>query len=106
MPTPKKHLQKWRRREKQDAISSSIYPHYHCMVCDGMLEKGEAYDKILRKTDRSYTYKYFCSKECYEKAVGKPKEKRNLKKWLLYIGLAAGIGVAVVLILIFVVPYL
>ncbi|MHA1301700.1 MAG: DUF7576 family protein [Candidatus Helarchaeota archaeon] len=103
MSTPKKHLQKWKRKEKQEreAASVSIYPHFHCLVCDKMIEKGESYKSILRKTDRSISYQDFCSKECYEKYVGKPGKKRSRWMIVFYISVIVAIVVIITLLIIF-----
>ncbi|MHA1379839.1 MAG: hypothetical protein ACTSRG_15820 [Candidatus Helarchaeota archaeon] len=104
MAAPKKPYQKWKRREKkeQDAISASIYPHYHCLICDGIIEKGQSYKRILRKTDRSISFQDFCSKKCYEEFTGPPgKAKKKSWLWIFYILIAAAVGVVIALVLIF-----
>jgi predicted nucleic acid-binding Zn ribbon protein len=103
MSDTKKRLQKWRRREKQQQLeaSAAIYPHYHCLVCDQIIEKGDSYEILKKSTDKSVYYQHFCSKECYEKYAGKPGKKRGLKIWVLYIGIGVALAVIVILIIIF-----
>lgn len=105
MPEEKKHLQKWKRREKerQAAISASIFPHYHCLICDQMIEQGDSYKRILKKTDRTMTYQDFCSKKCYEEFIGVPGKKKKFPwKWIFYIASPIAVVVVIVLIVIFV----
>ena len=101
MSAPKKRLQKWKRREKQEqaATAASIYPHYHCLVCDQMIEKDKSYKTVLRSTDRSFSYMDFCSKKCYEEYSGKPKKKGERSFRLFYILIAIGAGIIVTIII-------
>ncbi|MFX1450375.1 MAG: DUF2116 family Zn-ribbon domain-containing protein, partial [Promethearchaeota archaeon] len=94
--------QKWKRRMRQEQEASvSIYPHYHCLVCDQMIEKGQSYKTVRRSSGKSVSYVTFCSNECYEKYAGKPKEKGKSKRWILY-GLIPAVVIILVLLIIFV----
>ncbi len=103
MSEPKKPLQKWKRKIRQEqAEAVSIYPHYHCLVCDQMVEKGQTY-KIVRKSDnKSISYMAFCSKKCYEKFAPSPKKRGLYKSPAFYILIAALIVIILISIFFFV----
>jgi predicted nucleic acid-binding Zn ribbon protein len=103
MSTPKKPLQKWKRKMRQEqAEAVPIYPHYHCLVCDQMVEKGQTYKTVRRSTNKSVSYMAFCSKKCYEKYAPKPKKKGQSKGWLIYIVLSGVITLVLILLFVFV----
>lgn len=79
MDDQKKPLQKWRRKMRQEQAESAnaIFPHYHCLICEKMIEEGEAYQTVFKVTDKGISYKNFCSEQCYEKFTGKGKKDRT-----------------------------
>lgn len=100
MPTPKKPLQKWKRRIRQEQaeIAAATYPHYHCLVCDSMIEKGEEYKTVQKSTGTTYTYYQFCSTKCYDRYTGKTEKKKSSKIWIFYLILPIIIIIVVVLL--------
>ncbi|NVM03736.1 MAG: DUF2116 family Zn-ribbon domain-containing protein [Candidatus Helarchaeota archaeon] len=102
MPEPKKPLQKWKRKMRQEQEAAvSIYPHFHCLVCDQMVEKGQTYKTVRKSTNKSISYMAFCSKNCYEEYAPKPKKKGRSKKWINYIVLSAVIILLLILLFVF-----
>lgn len=103
MASPKKPLQKWKRKMRQEQEAAvTIYPHYHCLVCDQMVEKGQTYKIVRKSTNKSISYMAFCSKKCYDQYAPKPKKKGLFKSWFFYILISAIIIIVLISIFFFV----
>ncbi|MBD3227763.1 MAG: hypothetical protein GF329_06205 [Candidatus Lokiarchaeota archaeon] len=90
----------WKKRPTQKEESTYIYPHYHCIVCNKIIEKNQ--DHIQKKTVEKgveFTERY-CSQECYGEIYKEKKKskKRVIIKWGIIGGIAA-VSIIVLLIL-------
>ncbi|NHI93250.1 MAG: hypothetical protein EAX96_12190 [Candidatus Lokiarchaeota archaeon] len=109
MAEDKKIIQKWERKAHYDKMRDDniIYPHYHCHVCEALIDSQEIYKQI--KVDKKDSFPHlqnFCSKDCLGKILGDDEKpvlslKQKLKKHFIWIIMAlyAGIMGLVILIL-------
>ncbi len=102
-------LQKWQRKTHHEKIKDKvlIYPHYHCSVCENLIDSNEVYEQNMIKKKDSYPHmQNFCTKECYEKILGSKKDKphvslkEKIKKHFLWIILGSYGGIMALVILI------
>ncbi|MHA1798021.1 MAG: hypothetical protein ACTSVY_06185 [Candidatus Helarchaeota archaeon] len=108
MAERKEKLQKWQRKSQYEKMKEEqrIYPHYHCTVCERMIDKDEVYERFIVNKKDSYPHvQNYCSQECYDKVFGKRNKekltlKQKLKKHSLW--LIMGIWVAIIGIVILV----
>ena len=78
MAEDRKPMQKWRRKAQYDKTREEniIYPHFHCDICQKLIDSQEVYKQVLVNRKESYPHiRNFCSKECVEKVLGKEKDK-------------------------------
>ena len=97
MAEDRKPVQKWRRKAQYDKVREEnvIYPHFHCDVCEGLIDSQEVYKQIKVEKKDSYPHiQNFCSKACAAKILGDKEDKpimslkQKLKKHFLWIILA------------------
>ena len=108
MAEDKKPVQKWRRKAHYDKPRDDniIYPHYHCDVCEGMIDSQEVYKQIKVEKKDSYPHmQIFCSKECASKVLGDDDKqslslKQKLKKHFIWVIMAIYGGIMGLVILI------
>jgi predicted nucleic acid-binding Zn ribbon protein len=88
----------WKKKFTKGKEKNYIYPHYHCIVCNKMIEKGSEHIKHKIKEKGLELYERYCSQECYEKVhrVQKKSKKGTYLRWIII----AGIGIASIVVII------
>ncbi|TFF89421.1 MAG: hypothetical protein EU549_00730 [Promethearchaeota archaeon] len=91
----------WKKRPTQKEETTYIYPHYHCIVCDKIIEKNQ--DHIQKKTVQKGVefVERYCSQECYNEIYkAKKKSKKHvIIKWVSIGGIAAASVIVLLLML-------
>ncbi|MHC1590723.1 MAG: hypothetical protein ACXQS8_01430 [Candidatus Helarchaeales archaeon] len=101
----KKRVQKWQKKypKKKHSDEVLIYPHYHCIYCNAMIELGEEHLET-KIQDKSYPgIDHVCSKcvaKIQEKQEKKPWYKRFTSTKVVLISLAV-VAVVITLVVIF-----
>ena len=105
----RKTVQKWQKTyQKGKKVKSKeppilIYPHYHCIYCNSMIEKGEAHreEKIQ---DKNYPgFDHICIR-CVHKLDEKEKKKpwyRKMRNIMIIGGAVAAIVIIAIIGIIF-----
>ncbi len=91
----KKRVQKWQKKYQKGKPAEGIliYPHYHCIYCNVMIEKGEEHLEIPTQ-DKSYPGVDHVCKKCKAKI----KEKEEKKSWYRRLGSTKIIMIAVAIV--------
>ena len=96
-------MSKWKKKLTltQEKEPIYIYPHYHCVVCNKMIEKGKKHEQHNVKQRGLQFVERYCSKECYDKVHGKKSNQSFWKKYYLWIIVAVMIAVVVIFTIFF-----
>ena len=87
---------KFKRKISSGHEKHYIYLHYHCVVCNKMIEKGSKHSENIIKDKGLELVEHYCSQECFDK-VHKKQKLSFWRKNLMWI--IMGISVATLIII-------
>ncbi|MHA1269617.1 MAG: hypothetical protein ACTSPY_07485 [Candidatus Helarchaeota archaeon] len=93
-------MSKWKKKSTSVQEKPYIYPHYHCIICEKIIEKGQKHVKQPIKEKGLEVVNRYCSQECYDK-VHQSTKKSFWRKYLIWIIMAASI---IILIIVWLLP--
>ncbi|MHA1229064.1 MAG: hypothetical protein ACTSRP_00310 [Candidatus Helarchaeota archaeon] len=89
-----------RKRRDQTSERHYIYPHYHCVVCNKIIEKGQNHIEKISKERGLEIVNHFCSQKCYD-LVHQETKRSFWKKYLPWIIMASSVIVLIVMMVLF-----